>query len=314
MSETTSLSSFCITTVDDSNSPNASKFLRRDFNLLNECYGLNNFDDLIKKIQILENNTLQSMILELYIMISNSFNTINSSLNSCPSLNSFIINKSIENISEKFNKSFEINKEKDIDKEKEKEKETPLSLSSSSSSDDEDDNNILSNYLIKSVIYSGVNSVVFHAINIIDDKEYAIKRILCNFKKKKLAIIENEIKILKIVDHVCIVKFYEVLYDKENNFVYLIFEYINGEPILKSLSDYKYEKIEGRRIKKFIRQILSALFYLHHNKIAHMDLKPDNILIDKYDNVYLIDFGISQIIDNKKKISFTKRHIIIFFT
>lgn len=42
------------------------------------------------------------------------------------------------------------------------------------------------------------------------------------------------------------------------------------------------------------RSITRAIAYAHDKKIAHRDLKPGNILIDKNEQVYLIDFGIAK--------------------
>ena len=40
-------------------------------------------------------------------------------------------------------------------------------------------------------------------------------------------------------------------------------------------------------------QILNSLIYCHNCKIAHMDIKPNNIVVDSYFNTKLIDFSIS---------------------
>lgn len=45
--------------------------------------------------------------------------------------------------------------------------------------------------------------------------------------------------------------------------------------------------------RKFIRQIISAVDYLHRIGILHRDLKIENLLLDKNLNIKLIDFGLS---------------------
>lgn len=42
------------------------------------------------------------------------------------------------------------------------------------------------------------------------------------------------------------------------------------------------------------KSIASAVAYAHERKIAHRDIKPDNIMIDKNNHAYLIDFGIAK--------------------
>ena len=48
-------------------------------------------------------------------------------------------------------------------------------------------------------------------------------------------------------------------------------------------------------------QILEAILYLHMNKIIHLDIKPQNVLIDEFLNVKLTDFSISYNYKSSKK-------------
>ena len=135
------------------------------------------------------------------------------------------------------------------------------------------------------------------------DKKYA-----ANPKAKKY--LDNEIEILKEVDHPNIIKLYKV--HETTQFYYLVTEYCNGGSLSDCLEDYKkkYKRpFPEETVQYLMRQIVSALYYLHKKNILHRDIKLDNILVnfdseeDKKDknmkkvNVKIIDFGFARHLD-----------------
>ena len=77
-----------------------------------------------------------------------------------------------------------------------------------------------------------------------------------------------------------------------NNTVYYVMEYIGGG----SLDDYitKNNGLKEDEAIKIVKQIGSALSFMHKNKMLHLDLKPSNIMRKDFGDVVLIDFGLSK--------------------
>lgn len=45
--------------------------------------------------------------------------------------------------------------------------------------------------------------------------------------------------------------------------------------------------------RRYWRQLLAGLQYLHARGVAHRDIKPENLLLDHHDNVKISDFGMA---------------------
>ena len=123
----------------------------------------------------------------------------------------------------------------------------------------------------------------------------------------------NEIRILTSVKHPNIVKYIDL--KKTKNHWYLITEFISGGSLTDILHKYMamYQRPFPEDIVQHImRQIVSAVQYLHLNRIIHRDLKLDNILVNfasDYDKqtlnlkncqVKIIDFGFATILNSDK--------------
>ena len=84
---------------------------------------------------------------------------------------------------------------------------------------------------------------------------------------------------------------------EENGTAYFVMDFISG----RSLADIV--KAEGTlseaRALGYIRQVCAALNYVHANNRLHLDIKPQNIMVDGNDRAILIDFGASKQYDEE---------------
>ncbi|NXU43102.1 DAPK3 kinase, partial [Drymodes brunneopygia] len=110
--------------------------------------------------------------------------------------------------------------------------------------------------------------------------------------------IEREVSILQQVLHANIVKLHDIYENKTD--VVLILELVSGGELFDFLA--QKESLSEEEATRFIKQILDGVNYLHSKKIAHFDLKPENImLLDKnipIPHIKLIDFGLAHKIED----------------
>jgi len=103
----------------------------------------------------------------------------------------------------------------------------------------------------------------------------------------------REVQIMKKVDHPNVLKLYEVFEDDESFF--LVMELVNGKELFDKIVERgQYSEADASHI---VRQIVSAVEYLHSQGIAHRDLKPENLLsadIDGVERIKIADFGFSK--------------------
>ena len=67
-------------------------------------------------------------------------------------------------------------------------------------------------------------------------------------------------------------------------------EYVEGQSLHKLISE---RPLQAQRAAVIIRKLALAVDYAHESGILHRDLKPHNILLDKYEEPKITDFGLA---------------------
>lgn len=113
------------------------------------------------------------------------------------------------------------------------------------------------------------------------------------YKRKFLHEAEN----LSRLKHPNIIKVVESF--EENNTAYYAMEYVDGG----SLDDMIVQNngLMEADCLKYAIQIATALEYMHSQKMLHLDLKPNNIMLHKNGEIILIDFGLAKQFDENGK-------------
>ena len=137
---------------------------------------------------------------------------------------------------------------------------------------------------------------------------YAIKSILRENIAKDIRLLEEELAILRAVDHPNIVKFDQCYID--HRYVHIVMEYCNGGELFDRI--VAAQRFSERHAADVMSQMLSSIKHLHGHGIVHRDLKPENFLMnDPSENseVKLIDFGLSKRFSEEETVE--KMHTVV---
>ncbi|XAR50827.1 Non-specific serine/threonine protein kinase [Bertholletia excelsa] len=130
-----------------------------------------------------------------------------------------------------------------------------------------------------------------------DGTQVAVKLLsgLGQVKKSFLA----EVKTIGTIHHVNLVTL--VGFCAENSHRLLVYEYMSNGSLDKWIFQRQGQLTLGWQSRRKINMdIAKGLAYLHGDckqKIVHLDIKPQNILLDEFFNAKISDFGLSKLID-----------------
>lgn len=95
--------------------------------------------------------------------------------------------------------------------------------------------------------------------------------------------------------HPHIARLYEVIVTE--TLVWLVLEYCPGDELYNYL--VQHGRLPADKVQKIFTQLVGAVSYVHQQSCVHRDLKLENILLDKHENVKLCDFGFTREYEGK---------------
>ncbi|KAK9972956.1 hypothetical protein ABG768_023710 [Culter alburnus] len=152
------------------------------------------------------------------------------------------------------------------------------------------------NWRLGKLLGQGAFGRVFLCYDADTGRELAVKQVQFDpdspETSKEVSALECEIQLLKNLFHERIVQYYGCLRDTHERTLSIFMEYMPGGSIKDQLKSYG--ALTENVTRKYTRQILEGVCYLHSNMIVHRDIKGANILRDSAGNVKLGDFGASR--------------------
>jgi hypothetical protein len=148
---------------------------------------------------------------------------------------------------------------------------------------------IVAGYRIDGVLGRGGMGVVYRATQLSLGRVVALKLLAVELSEDPgfRARFQREAKLQAALEHEHIVPVYEAGQTEDG--LFMAMRLIDG-PTLKDL--ILERQLDPRRSLRILAQVAQALDAAHDAGLIHRDIKPQNILIEQGDRVYLADFGL----------------------
>jgi len=153
---------------------------------------------------------------------------------------------------------------------------------------------VLSRYSVSQIIGDGNFAVVRRCFDKVKGADFALKIIDKSKCAGKEHMIDNEVAILRSVQHPNIIRL--VAEHDTPAELYLVMELVKGGDLFDAIT--KAVKFPESDAQLMTQHLASALAYLHEQNIVHRDIKPENLLVEfEGERVRLLkvgDFGLAQ--------------------
>lgn len=172
----------------------------------------------------------------------------------------------------------------------------------------------LGSYQILRSIGKGGMGEVFLAYDPICGRRIALKRIRADLPKRTHLYLRflKEARITSQLTHPSIIPIYAI-HDTEDS-IYYTMTYVEGENLkeilkrtrLQEKKDLPLDPLGGSipALARILVSICQAVAYAHSKNVLHRDLKPENVIVGKYGEVMILDWGLAILLNNEESLDF----------
>jgi eukaryotic-like serine/threonine-protein kinase len=147
-------------------------------------------------------------------------------------------------------------------------------------------------YRIESLLGQGGMGRVYKALDKDLDRLVAIKVVRQGVMAEGDALkrFKQELLLASKISHKNILRIHDM--GEVGSVKFISMAYVEGQDLHQILTDNPKMPLE--RVLKFARQLAEALAAAHAEVVVHRDLKPQNILVNKDDQIFVSDFGLAK--------------------
>ncbi len=146
----------------------------------------------------------------------------------------------------------------------------------------------LGNYRLINLLGEGGFAEVYSGEHIHMGTHAAVKVLTTKLTPDMIEQFRNEARTIFSLEHPHIVRVHD--YSLNGNKPYIVMHYAANGSLRKRHP--RGTRVPLQTVVEYVKQVAAALQYAHDEGLVHRDIKPDNMLIGKHDEILLSDFGI----------------------
>ncbi|MDX1935053.1 MAG: protein kinase [Capsulimonadales bacterium] len=127
----------------------------------------------------------------------------------------------------------------------------------------------------------GRNTAQGHSLIVGVSQQERFQRSLQRFQQEALT--------LAALHHPNVVSVLDIF--EERSTAYIVMEYLSGKTLRDEMDAVPGRRLPEDRVRKIIGVLVDALRAVHSKSVFHLDIKPDNVMVEPDGRIVLIDFG-----------------------